>query len=71
MTLWVVRAGENLSSLPLFEKYDVHLLLSSYAQAPSKFYVASVFYPPRQAEDAHEHLHHVAHREHAQETPSS
>ena len=55
----------------LFEKYDVHLLLSSYAQAPSKFYVASVFYPPRQAEDAHEHLHHVAHREHAQETPSS
>ena len=23
MTLWVVRAGENLSSLPLFEKHDV------------------------------------------------
>jgi hypothetical protein len=55
----------------LFDKYDVHLLLSSYAQAPSKFYVASVFYPPRQVEDAHEHRHHVAHREHAQETPSS
>jgi hypothetical protein len=53
----------------LFEKYDVHLLLSSYAQSPSKFYVASVFYPPRQAEDEHQHLHHVAHREHAEETP--
>jgi len=23
VTLWVVRAGENLSSLPLFERYDV------------------------------------------------
>lgn len=55
----------------LFEKYDVHLLLSSYAQSPSKFYVASVFYPPRAAEDAHEHMHHVAHREHGQEAPSS
>lgn len=55
----------------LFEKYDVHLLLSSYAQSPSKFYVASVFYPPREAEDSHEHMHHVAHREHAQGTPSS
>ena len=48
----------------LFEKYDVHLLLSSYAQSPSKFYVAALFYPPRRAEDAHEHLHHVEHREH-------
>ena len=55
----------------LFEKYDVHLLLSSYAQAPTKFYVASVFYPPRQTEDAHEHMHHVAHREHAPQTPGS
>lgn len=51
----------------LFEKYDVHLLLSSYAQSPSKFYVAGLFYPPRQVEDEHTHLHHVAHREHAPE----
>ena len=53
----------------LFERYDVQLLLSSYAQSPSKFYVAGVFYPPRSAEDEHEHMHHVAHREHAQKTP--
>ncbi len=49
----------------LFEKYDVHLLLSSYAQSPSKFYVAAVFSPPKQAEDEHVHLHHVEHRQHA------
>ena len=51
----------------LFEKYDVHLLLSSYAQSPSKFYVAGLFYPPREAEDAHTHLHHQEHRQHAAE----
>jgi len=55
----------------LFEKYDVHLLLSSYAQSPSKFYVAALFYPPRAGEDAHEHLHHVEHRQHAREGKSS
>ena len=55
----------------LFEKYDVHLLLSSYAQSPSKFYVAALFYPPRQNEDAHEHLHHVEHRQHAREAKGS
>jgi len=55
----------------LFEKYDVHLLLSSYAQSPSKFYVAALFYPPRAGEDAHEHLHHVEHRQHAREAKSS
>lgn len=55
----------------LFEKYDVHLLLSSYAQSPTKFYVASVFTPPRAAEDEHQHLHHVAHREHAREAPGA
>ncbi len=51
----------------LFERYDVHLLLSSYAQAPTKFYVAGVFHPPRDAEDAHAHLHHQEHRQHARE----
>ena len=54
----------------LIEKYDVHLLLSSYAQAPSRFYVAGLFYPPRVAEDEHAHLHHAAHREHASQPPS-
>ena len=48
----------------LFAKYDVHLLLSSYAQAPSRFYVAGLFYPPKEREDEHAHLHHKAHREH-------
>jgi hypothetical protein len=55
----------------LFEKYDVHLLLSSYAQSPSKFYVAGLFYPPREAEDAHLHVHHQAHRQHTPEAPSA
>jgi len=41
------------------------VLVSAYAQSPTKFYVAGLFYPPRAPEDAHEHLHHVAHREHA------
>ena len=49
---------------PLFAKYDVHLLLSSYAQAPSRFYVAGLFYPPREREDEHAHLHHQEHRRH-------
>jgi hypothetical protein len=53
----------------LLEKYDVHLLLSAYAQSPTKFYVAGLFYPPRAAEDAHEHTHHQEHRLHAREAP--
>jgi hypothetical protein len=49
----------------LAERYDVHLLLSGYAQAPTKLYVAGLFYPPKVAEDVHEHVHHVEHRRHA------
>jgi hypothetical protein len=49
----------------LAERYDVHLLLSSYAQAPTKLYVAGLFYPPRVQEELHEHAHHVEHRRHA------
>ena len=48
-------------------RFDVHLLVSSYAQAPSRFYVASVFAPPRDAEDEHTHAHHVEHRTHRAE----
>jgi hypothetical protein len=51
----------------LFEKYDVHILVSAYAQSPAKFHVAGLFYPPRTPEDAHTHAHHVAHREHVHE----
>src|SRR5438034_813960 len=49
----------------LAEKFDVHFLLSTYAQAPTKLYVAGLFYPPKAAEDPHEHAHHVEHRQHA------
>ena len=67
---WATKFRETWGR-PLFEKYDVHILVSAYAQAPTKFYVAGLFYPPRAAEDAHEHLHHIAHREHVQGEPSA
>jgi hypothetical protein len=54
----------------LLDKYDVHLLVSSYAQSPSRFYVAGLFYPPREAEDAHQHMHHQEHRLHREEAKS-
>ena len=60
---WATKFRETWGA-GLAEKYDVHLLLSSYAQAPSKLYLAGVFYPPKVAEDEHVHAHHVAHREH-------
>ncbi len=46
---------------PLYERFDVHLLISTYAQAITKPYVAGLFYPPRSPEDAHTHAHHVEH----------
>jgi hypothetical protein len=61
---WATRFRETWGSA-LFEKYDVHLLLSSYAQAPSRFYVAGLFYPPKEKEDEHAHRHHQEHRAHA------
>ena len=47
---------------PLMERADVHVLVSTYAQALTKPYVAGLFYPPRAAEDAHAHAHHVEHQ---------
>jgi hypothetical protein len=64
---WATRFRESWGAT-LFERYDVHLLLSSYAQSPSKLFVAGLFYPPREAEDAHEHAHHQEHRQHQRET---
>jgi hypothetical protein len=61
---WATKFRETWGAA-LVERYDVHLLLSAYAQAPTKLYVAGLFYPPRVAEDAHEHVHHVEHRRHA------
>src|SRR5207247_9146465 len=46
---------------PLAERYDVHLLLSAYAQAPTKLYVAGLFYPPRLVSAAHEHVTNIVH----------
>jgi len=40
------------------------ITLNYVAQAPTKLYVAGLFYPPKVAEDAHEHVHHVQHRQH-------
>ncbi len=54
---------------PFFARFDVRILISVFAQAPSRLYVAGLFYPPRVAEDAHEHAHHVAHRDHRSEGP--
>lgn len=60
---WATKFRETWGA-PLFERYDVHLLLSTYAQAITKPYVAGFFYPPRSSEDAHAHAHHVEHRTH-------
>ncbi len=60
---WATRFRESWGA-KLLERFDVHVLLSSYAQAPSRFYVAGLFTPPRESEDAHVHAHHVEHRQH-------
>jgi hypothetical protein len=60
---WATRFRETWGA-PLFERFDVHVLVSTYAQAVAKPYVAGLFTPPRAAEDAHVHAHHVEHRGH-------
>lgn len=42
-----------------FQRYDVHVLLSTYGQAPTRLYVAGLFYPPRERETAEEHAGHA------------
>ncbi len=58
---WATRFRQTWGP-PLYERYDVHILVSTYAQAITKPYVAGLFYPPRSPEDAHAHAHHVEHR---------
>lgn len=58
---WATRFREAWGA-PLYERFDVHLLVSTYAQAITRPYIAGLFYPPRSAENAHEHAHHVDHR---------
>jgi hypothetical protein len=65
---WATRFRETWGS-SLFDRYDVHVLLSSYAQAPARFHVAGLFYPPKEREDSHLHLHHAEHRLH-ERTPA-
>ena len=63
---WATRFRETWGAR-LLERFDVHLMLSSYAQQPTKLYVAGLFTPPREAEDAHAHAHHLEHRQHQTE----
>jgi hypothetical protein len=63
---WATRFRETWGA-GLFARYDVHVLVSAYAQAPARFHVAALFYPPREAEDAHAHAHHAEHRRHGSE----
>jgi hypothetical protein len=60
---WATKFRETWGG-PLFERFDVHVLVSTYAQALTRVHVAGLFYPPRTPEDAHEHAHHVEHRTH-------
>lgn len=55
---WRTKA-EEMWGPRLFERYDVHVLLSAYAQAPTRFYVAGLFYPPREPESVETHEAHA------------
>lgn len=68
--VWATRFRETWGSA-LIERYDVQVLVSAYAQSPGKFYVAGLFYPPRQPEDAHAHAHHAEHKLHQREGSAS
>ncbi|MBM4421203.1 MAG: hypothetical protein FJ034_06400 [Chloroflexi bacterium] len=58
-TVFRERWGAGLAA-----RFDLRLLVSTYAQAPGRTYVAGIFTPPREAEDAHVHAHHMEHRAH-------
>jgi len=67
---WATRFRESWGA-GLFARYDVHVLVSAYAQSPARFHVAGLFYPPREAEDVHAHAHHAEHRRHLAEERQS
>lgn len=60
---WATRFRETWGA-PLFARFDVHVLVSTYAQAVTRPFVAGLFSPPGAAEDVHAHAHHVEHRRH-------
>src|SRR5919201_3581555 len=57
---WRAKA-ETMWGSPFFDRFDVHVLLSSFAQATTRFYVAGLFYPPKAVESAAEHAAHARH----------
>lgn len=56
--LWRQKA-ESMWGPSFFERFDVHVVLSSFAQATTRFYVAGLFYPPQAAESAEQHAGHA------------
>ncbi len=58
---WRVRA-EAMWGRTIFERFDVHVLVSAFAQAQTRFYVAGLFYPPRERESAEAHAAHADER---------
>jgi hypothetical protein len=55
---WRAKA-EAMWGPAFFDRFDVHVLLSSFAQSPTRFYVAGLFYPPKAAESAEAHAAHA------------
>lgn len=53
-------AAEGMWGERFFGRFDVHVLVSTFAQAATRFYVAGLFYPPRAAESEEEHAAHAA-----------
>ncbi len=51
--------AEAMWGAAFFARYDVHALLSTFAQAPTRLYVAGFFYPPRERESEEAHAGHA------------
>jgi len=55
---WRARA-ESMWGPTFFERFDVHVLVSAFAQAQTRFYAAGFFYPPKVRESEEEHAAHA------------
>ncbi len=58
---WRTKA-EAMWGRGLFERFDVHVLVSAFAQAQARFYVAGLFYPPMERETPEAHAAHASPR---------
>ena len=56
---WRAKA-EAMWGSTIFERFDVHVLVSAFAQAQARFYVAGLFYPPKERETPEDHAAHAA-----------